>query len=96
MPKTFLSVESIQWNEEVWPLQSVPEAPYDRRAVRACDWLSHGTADVMQHVVASLHGHFHPGDAFGWIQGPGRHSEVLDTHVVIPEENQLHLQLSSS
>lgn len=95
--KTLRSTFYLQKNtSRIQPLQSVPEAPYDRRAVRACDWLAHGTADVMQHVIAALHRHFHPGDAFVRIQGPGSHSEVLDTHIVIPEENKLHFKLSSS
>lgn len=81
---------------EIWPLESVPEATDDRRPVGACDWFPHGATDVMEDVITALHRHLHPGGAFDWIQGPGRHSKVLDAHVMLPKEDQLHLQLTSS
>lgn len=79
----------------VSPLQRVPEASYDGGAVGAGDGLPQRAADVVQDVVAALHGHLHPGGALGRVQGPRGHRQVLDTHVVLPEEHQLHLQLSA-
>lgn len=78
----------------VLPLQSVPEAPNDGGAVRAGDWLPLGAADVMQDVVAPLHGHLHPGAPFGGVQRPGGGCQVFNVHVVFPQQHQLHLQLS--
>ena len=78
----------------VVPLQSVPEASDDRGAVRAGDGFPLSAADVMQDVVASLHRHLHPSGSLGGVQRPGSGCQVLDVHVVFPQQYQLHLQLS--
>lgn len=77
----------------VVPLQSVPKAADDGGAVRAGDWLPLGAADVMQDVIAALHGHLHPGASLGGVQRPGGGRQVLNVHVVFPQQHQLHLQL---
>ena len=66
------------------PLQSVPEAPDDGRAVGASDGLLLRAADVMQDVVAPLHYHLNPSVAQVRIQRPGSGRQVLDAHVVFP------------
>lgn len=69
---------------DVVPLQCVPEATDDGGAVWAGDGFPLGAADVMQDVVAPLHGHLHSGGAFGEVQRPGSCRQVLDVHVVFP------------
>lgn len=66
------------------PLQRVPKAADDGGAVRAGDGFPLGAADVMQDVVASLHGYLHPGGSLGGVERPGGGCEVLDVHVVFP------------
>lgn len=76
------------------PLQRVPKAADDGGAVRAGDGLPLGAADVMQDVVAPLHGHLHPGAPLGGVQRPAGGCQVFNVHVVFPQQHQLHLQLS--
>lgn len=78
----------------VVPLQCVPKAADDGGAVRAGDRLPLGAADVVQDVVAALHRHLHPGASLRRVQRPGGRCQVLNVHVVFPQQHQLHLQLS--
>lgn len=66
------------------PLKRVPEASDDGGAVRAGDGLPLGAADVVQNVVASLHGDLHPGRPLCGVQRPRGSCQVLDVHVVFP------------
>lgn len=55
------------------PLQRVPEAADDRRAVGAGYGLLLRAADVVQDVIAALHDDLHPGAAQVRVQGPRSH-----------------------
>lgn len=76
------------------PLQCVPEAADDRGAVRAGDRFPLGAADVMQDVIAPLHCHLHPRGSLGGVQWPAGSCQVLNMHIVFPQQHQLHLELS--
>lgn len=72
---------------KVVPLQCVPKAADDRGAVWTGDGFPLGTADVMQDVIAPLHRHLYPGAPLRGVQWPGGRCQVLNMHVVFPQQH---------